>query len=87
MWDFPVIFLQRLGLATSKRLGFAKDHHEITRRRKGGGAGLRDLPKIWRFLFNICRMAEAIMFKFGTQLEFVKAQHKLTPVGKKWVWP
>ena len=48
---------------------FAKVHHKITRRRKGGrGPGLGELPKIWGFPFNICAMAEASDFKFGTAL-------------------
>jgi len=52
-------------------LVFAKAHHKITRRRKGGrDHGLGKLPKIWEFPFNIYTMAEASDFKFGTQLEF-----------------
>jgi len=33
-------------------------------------------------------MAEASDFKFGTQLGFSKAHHKITPIGKrkKWAW-
>ena len=32
------------------QLGFAKAHHKITRRRKGGhGTGIGELPKIWGF--------------------------------------
>ena len=55
------------------QLGFAKVHHKITRRRKGGrGPGLRELPNIWGFPFNIYTMAEADDLKFGTQLEFAK---------------
>jgi len=27
-------------------------------------------------------MAEAIDFKFGTLLEFAKAHHRITPIGK-----
>jgi len=31
-----------------KQLGFAKAHHKITHRRKGGhGPGLSELPKMW----------------------------------------
>jgi len=64
-------------------LGFAKAHHEITRRKKGGhGPGLQDLPKILRFPFNICATAEASNFKFGKHLEFAKTHHKTTPSGK-----
>jgi len=67
-------------------LGFAKVHHKITRRRKGGyDHGLRELPKIWRFPFNIYTMAEASDFKFGTQFGFAKAHHIITPTGKVWV--
>jgi len=40
---------------------------------------LGELLKILRFNFNIYTMAEAKDFKFGTQLEFVKAHHKTTP--------
>jgi len=40
-----------------------------------------------RFHFNIYTIAEAMNFKFGTQLGFAKAHHKITPIGKKWAWP
>ena len=33
------------------------------------------------FPFNICAMAEASNFKFGMQLEFAEAHHKITPRG------
>ena len=62
------------------QLGFAKAHHKITRRKKGGrGPGLGELPKIWRFPFNIYIMAN---FKFGIQLGFANAHYKITPIGK-----
>jgi len=65
------------------RLGFAKAHHKITRRRKSGrGPALGELPKILWFLFNIHTMARARDFKFGTQLGFAKAHHETTPRGK-----
>ena len=55
------------------RLGFAKVHHKITRRRKGGhDHGLGELPKIWGFPFNIYTVAETSDFKFGIQLGFAK---------------
>jgi len=38
------------------------------------------------FPFNIFATAEASDFKFGIQLGFAKAHHKITP-GGKWVWP
>jgi len=34
------------------------------------------------FPFNIYTMAEANNLKFGTQLGFAKAHHKITPTGK-----
>jgi len=43
---------------------------------------IREHPKFWRFPFNIYTMAEASDFKFGTQLGFVKAHHKITTTGK-----
>ena len=54
----------------------------FTRRKSGSGPGLGELPKIWRFPFNICTMAEASNFKFGTQVGFAKAHHKITPIEK-----
>ena len=44
--------------------------------------GLGELPEIWGFPFNISATAEASDFTFGTQLEFAKAHHKITPRGK-----
>jgi len=43
---------------------------------------LGELPKIWGFPSNISATAEASDFKFGTQLGFAKAHHKITPRGK-----
>jgi len=40
---------------------------------------LGDLPEIWGFPFDISATAEASDFKFGTQLKFAKAHHKITP--------
>ena len=37
---------------------------------------------MWGFSFNIYTMAEASDFKFGTQLWFAKAHHKVTPIEK-----
>jgi len=70
-----IIYLQRLGLATSNL--------SLTCRRKGGrGPGLGERPKIRIFSFSIYTMAEARDFKFGTQLWFAKPHHKITPIGK-----
>jgi len=35
------------------------------------------------FAFNNYTIIEASDFKFGTQLEFAKAHHKITPIGKR----
>jgi len=41
-------------------LMFARAHHKLTARRKSArGSGQGELPKIWRFPFSICAMAEA----------------------------
>jgi len=37
---------------------------------------------MWSFPFNISAMAEASDIKFGTQLGFAKAHHKITPRRK-----
>ena len=50
--------------------------------KSGHGFALGELPKILKFHFNIYTMAEARDFKFGTQLGFAKAHHKITPRGK-----
>jgi len=68
------------------QLEFAKAHHKITSftcKRKGEhGQRLGEFPKILGFPFNIYIIAEDRDFKFGTQLGFAKAHHKITPVGK-----
>ena len=40
------------------------------------------LPEIWGFPFIISGTAEANDFKFGTQLRFAKAHHKITRIKK-----
>jgi len=82
---FPLIIFAMAGASDFKcgeQLGFANSHHKITCRRNGGMSWVRELPKIWRFHFNIYTMAEARDFKFGIQLTFAKAHHKTTPRGK-----
>jgi len=37
-----------------------------------------ELPEIWRFLCNISATAGASDYKFGAQLGFAKAHHKIT---------
>jgi len=61
------------------KLGFAKGHHKITRKRKSGrGPGLREASQNLQISFNIYTITEASDFKFGTQLGFAKAHHKIT---------
>jgi len=43
-----------------------------------GGLGLGELPKSLGFPYNISAMAGASDFKFGMQLGFSKAHHKIT---------
>ena len=47
-------------------------------KKSGSGPGLGKLPKILESPFNISATAEANDFKFGTQLGFAKASHKIT---------
>jgi len=53
-----------------------------TRRKSGCGLGLGELPDSRGFPFNISATAEVSDFKFGEQLGFAKAHHKITPRGK-----
>jgi len=65
------------------QLRLANAHHKITRRRKSGrGRGLRELPKIWRFPFNIYAITESSDFKFIIQRGFSKAHHKIAHRAK-----
>jgi len=45
----------------------------------------REAPQNFRVPFNISATAEASDFKFGVQLGFAKAHHKITPRGKSGV--
>ena len=63
---------------------FAKAHHKITPKGKSGRVtGLRNLPKIMGFPFNISATAEASEFKFGRLFGFAEAHHKIPPEEKK----
>ena len=42
------------------------------------GPALGELLEIWSFPFNISGTAETSDFRFGTQLGFAKAYHKIT---------
>jgi len=65
-------------------VGFAKVQYKILPRRKRGRShGVEELRKILGFPFNISATAEASNFKFGMQLGFAKAHHKIIS-RKKW---
>jgi len=59
--------------------GLPRPSPNPTRRKSGCGP---ELSEIWGFPFNISATAEASDFKFGTQLGFAKAHHKITPREK-----
>jgi len=66
------------------QLGFAKAHHNILPERNNRyGPGLGELPNILGFSFNISATDKASDFKFGLQLEFANAHHKITSRRKK----
>jgi len=47
----------------------------------------RETPEILGIPFNISATVKASDFKFGTQLKFAKAHHKITPRRKAgWPW-
>jgi len=47
-----------------------------------GGLGLAELPNILGFSYNISATAGASDFKFGSQVGFAKACHKVTRRSK-----
>jgi len=63
------------------RWGLPRAIIKSPRGKSGRGHGLGELPKILGSPFNISAMAEASDFKFGTQLGFAKAHHKITRMG------
>jgi len=84
--EFSIIFLQWLKLATSNSMhswGLPRPIIKSHREEKGGVTSrIGELPKIWRFPFNIYIVAEASNFIIGMQLGFVKADHKITSKRK-----
>ena len=50
-----------------------------------GGLGLGELPTVLWFPYNISATGGASDFKFGVQLMFAKAHHKITH-KKGWAW-
>jgi len=78
----PLIFLQRLKLAIPNlvhslglRGPIIKSYPE---KKCGHGLGLGELLKILGFPYNISTTAGASDFKFGKQLGFFMARHKIT---------
>jgi len=78
----PLLFLQRLKLATSNlvhSLSLPRPIIKLHPEQKVATAlGWWSSPIFWRFPFNISAMAGASDFKFGTHLEFAKAHDKTT---------
>jgi len=81
---FPSIFLQRLKLATSNlmhSLGLPRPIIKSHPEEKWGWPWTRGAPQNLGFPCNISATAGASDFKFGTQLGFAKAHHRITHVG------
>jgi len=53
------------------------------RRKKWVWTWAREAPEIRGFPFNVSVTVKASDLKFGIQLEFAKAHHKITPGGKR----
>ena len=71
-----------MGVALWYTAWVTKAHHKITFRGKsGGGLGLGE-----GFPYNISATGAVSNFKFGVQLGFANAHHKIA-FRKKWVWP
>ena len=68
IWCFPLIFLQRLKVATSKLAGWWNLTRPIIKSHPEEKKVWRWLEELLKFPFNIYAMAESIDFKFGTQL-------------------
>ena len=88
---FPIIFLQRLHGASDfkfgAQLGFAKAHHKITRRRKGGrGPGLRELPKFCGSTSIFTGWLKLEISNLVHSLDLPRPTIKLHP-EEKWAWP
>jgi len=85
MLRFPYNISVMAGVATSNLAcswGFPRPmikSHAEKKGRHGLGWGA---PQNLGVPFNVYTMAEASDFKFGTQLGFARAHHKITPRGK-----
>jgi len=86
---FP-FFLQRLKQATSnlaRTWGLSGPIIKLYPEKSGRCPVQGKLPKIWRFPFNVYAVAEASDFKFGKQLAFAEAHHKIQPKRKNGLRP
>jgi len=84
IWGSPSIFTQWLKLAASNLINSLGLPRPIIRSqvKSGQGFALGELPKIFRFHFNIYTMAETRDFKFGIQLWFATEHYETAPTGK-----
>ena len=76
---FPYIFVidEARDFKFGRRMGLV--HHKIAPRRKSGrGPGLGELPKILESPLIFLQRLQSV-FKFGMQLGFAKAHHKIPP--------
>jgi len=77
--------MQRVGLATSnlaRGWGLPRPIIQSHAEERMGVPWAKEAAQNLGVPFNICTMAEATDFKFGTQLGFTKAHHKI-PHRKK----
>jgi len=81
----PLIFLQRLRLATANlvhSLGLPRPIIKSHPDKKVGWPWTKEVPQNFGFPYNISATAGACDFKFGTQLGFAKAHDKITRIRK-----
>ena len=64
--------------------GFPSPIIEFHQNKKWVRPWARGAPQNFGVPFNISATTEASEFKFGTQLGFAKAHHKITPREKNW---
>jgi len=77
---FPLIFLQRLKLATSNlvcSLGLPRPIIKSQTEKKWSWPSARGAPKYWEFPFNISATTEGSDFKIDRLVGFAKAHHKI----------
>ena len=85
MWGSPLIFPQRLKIATTNlicSLGLPRAIIKLHQEKKWAWPWARGASKILEFTFKFFATAEASDFKFGMQFEFLRPIIKLYPDEK-----